>query len=216
VRRLAAILVLLLSAGQGAAQEPVDLPDRAAIRAFYDQVVVEPLPEIMVHAMVAANGPRSQGGLRFTPTLVDQLAHLMLPVGRRGKDERAILAARLQEELGSDAVQLYAETVYMGRGCYGARAAAWAFFGEPVEDLILAQVAALAALPKSPVLFDPEHRPEPLRDRRVFVLSKMLRRGIVTQAEAEAAWQAPLGLASPPGRCEGVLTHPPYAGLNAR
>ena len=52
-------------------------------------------------------------------------------------------------------LEAYLNQINFGHGWYGVEAAARHYFGKPAARLTLAEAATLAALPKSPVGYDP-------------------------------------------------------------
>lgn len=89
---------------------------------------------------------------------------------------------------------MYANQIYLGRGTYGFEAGSEYYFSKPAKDLTLPQAALLAALPKGPEYYSPVRFPERALKRRNLVLSEMLEDGKISQAQADAAKAAPLGL----------------------
>jgi len=79
------------------------------------------------------------------------------------------------------------EMEYFGRGAYGIRTAAFAYFGEDIEQLDLAEVACLVGLPQQPARLDPACFPEAAKARRGFILRLMRGGGLITQEQMSAA-----------------------------
>ena len=91
-------------------------------------------------------------------------------------------------------LQGYLNIAYFGDGAYGVGTAARHYFGEPVEDLTLAQSALLAGLVQSPELYDPVTNPDGARTRRYTVLSQMLKYHFITQEQFDRASVKPIAL----------------------
>jgi len=89
---------------------------------------------------------------------------------------------------------LYANQIYLGRGTYGFEAGSEYYFSKKARDLTLPEAALLAALPKGPESYSPVRYPERALKRRNLVLDEMLSDHKITEAEAEAAKAAPMGL----------------------
>ncbi len=89
---------------------------------------------------------------------------------------------------------LYANQIYLGRGTYGFEAGSEYYFSKHVHDLTLPEAALLAALPKGPESYSPVRFPERALKRRNLVLSEMVLDGKITEAQADEAKAAPLGL----------------------
>ena len=108
------------------------------------------------------------------------------------KIQEAILAVRIEKALGKDRVlELYLNEIYLGYGSYGVAAAALNYFNKPLSELIIAEAAYLAALPKGPTNYHPIRRPEAAKGRRDWVVGRMLEEGFITQAAASAAQASP-------------------------
>ncbi len=104
------------------------------------------------------------------------------------KIKEAILAFRIERAYTKDQIlELYLNEIYLGRGAYGVAAASIKYFGRSLDELSVAEVAFLAALPKAPSNYDPTRRPEAARARRNYVLGRMLEDGFIDAAEAQGA-----------------------------
>jgi penicillin-binding protein 1A len=125
-------------------------------------------------------------------TLDQQLArNLFLGPERtlKRKLQEAVLAYRLESELGKDGIlELYLNRVYLGENAFGIDAASRAYFGKPASALTLSQAAVLAGLPKAPSRLGPMHDSDAALRRGRLVLARMRREGWITaQDEAKAA-----------------------------
>ncbi|MEJ2673640.1 MAG: PBP1A family penicillin-binding protein [Acidihalobacter sp.] len=87
---------------------------------------------------------------------------------------------------------LYLNKIYFGNGAYGVGAAARVYYGCAVDQLSLAQMAMLAALPAAPEYFSPLVNPKAARGRRNYVIGRMLADGYITSLQASRAEAAPL------------------------
>ena len=69
----------------------------------------------------------------------------------RRKLSEMYIAWRLEKKLSKDQIlEAYLNTIYLGYGNYGVSAAARTYFSKDVDELSLAECAALAALPQAP------------------------------------------------------------------
>lgn len=66
-------------------------------------------------------------------------------------------------------------------------AAAQVYFGKPVEQLTLSEMATIAGLPKAPSTFNPLYSLDRATARRNVVLSRMLSEGYISQSEYDQA-----------------------------
>ena len=151
-------------------------------------------------AFNVVKGKRLQGG----STITQQVAKNILlgnehSFGRKIKE--AILARRIEETLPKSRIlELYLNEIWLGYRSYGVGAAAYNYFGKPMGELSLAEMAYLASLPKGPSNYDPiRRRTEALR-RRNWVLSNMAEEGFVTHDQAIAAMKEDLRVQIKPER----------------
>ena len=83
------------------------------------------------------------------------------------KLNEALLALKTDREFTKDeSLELYVNKIFLGQHAYGVGAAAQVYYGRPVTELGLAQLAMTAGLPKAPSRFNSvaEH---PVDDRHV-------------------------------------------------
>jgi penicillin-binding protein 1A len=136
---------------------------------------------------------RAKGG----STITQQVAKYLLQdssynVGRKARE--AILAFRLEATLSKEQIlELYLNSIFLGRNAYGVQAAARAYFDKDVSDLTLPEAAYLAVLPKAPANYDPVRETQRALDRRNYVLREMYRNGYITEDAWKAAAATPLG-----------------------
>ena len=132
-------------------------------------------------------GKRFEGG----STITQQVAKNVLlgnkaTVGRKLKE--AILARRLEQTLTKEQILgLYLNEIWLGYRSYGVAAAAYNYFGKSLQDLDLAEMAYLAALPKGPDNYHPIRNKRAAMDRRNWIIRQMEDLGWVSRAEAQAA-----------------------------
>jgi len=137
-------------------------------------------------------------GSRGASTITQQLVGAMGLVDRRDltlarKAKEAELARALERrQTKSEILEAYLNYINFGHGWYGVDAAARHYFGKRAADLSLAETATLAALPKSPVEYDPRVHPGPSIRRRNTVLQLMKDQGYITAAQQRAALNTPL------------------------
>ena len=148
----------------------------------------------------AAQGRRLQGG----STITQQVAKNVLlsrdaTFGRKIKE--AILAGRIEETLSKNRIiELYLNEIFLGYRSYGVGAAAFNYFGKPLGDLTLAQMAYLAALPKGPNNYHPVKDKDAAIARRNWIIGEMADLGWVSRAAATQAMHEDLIVQSRPQR----------------
>ncbi|MFZ1671292.1 MAG: transglycosylase domain-containing protein [Candidatus Nanopelagicales bacterium] len=104
------------------------------------------------------------------------------------KARELVLSVKLETQSSKDDILSdYLNTIYFGRGAYGIETASQAYFGRPVSELNLNQSAALAAIIRAPGGYAPENNKDKLQARFDYVISGMVTKGWITQAQADAA-----------------------------
>ena len=120
------------------------------------------------------------------------------------KFREMIYAIKIERAYSKDEIlEAYLNTIYLGYGCYGIKAAAYTYFGKEVSELTLKESAALAALPQAPdtyALLKDEaddnttymkkyklYANELAAERRDLVLYLMEEQGYIDSDEAEKA-----------------------------
>ena len=140
---------------------------------------------------VAAGGVREGGG-----TITMQLArNTVLSSERtlRRKLKEVFLALRLEREFSKQEIlTLYLNRIFLGQRAYGVGAAAEVYFAKPAAELGLAEAALIAGLPRSPSRDNPVASIERARDRRAYVLRRMLETGRIDLAARDAALAVPI------------------------
>ncbi|HSQ98964.1 MAG TPA: PBP1A family penicillin-binding protein [Sphingomicrobium sp.] len=130
-------------------------------------------------------------------TITQQVAKYLLRdssynVGRKARE--AILAFRLEDTLSKQQIlELYFNSIFLGRNAYGVQAASRAYFDKDVDELTLPEAAYLAILPKAPSNYDPVRATQKALDRRNYVLREMYRNGYITEDQWHTAASSPLG-----------------------
>ena len=99
-----------------------------------------------------------------------------------------LLALQIERELTKEEIlELYVNKIYLGNRAYGIEAAAQVYYGKPIDELNLAQLAMIAGLPKAPSAFNPLANAERAKERRDWILGRMLRLGYIDQSRYEKA-----------------------------
>jgi penicillin-binding protein 1A len=106
-----------------------------------------------------------------------------------------LLAKRIEESLNKQEIMtLYVNKIFLGHRAYGIGAAAQVYYGKPISELDLAQVAMIAGLPKAPSAYNPVNNPKRALIRRDWILGRMLTLGYITQAQHDVAAKEPVAL----------------------
>lgn len=126
-------------------------------------------------------------------TITQQYARIVSGIGRERsyarKLKEATLAVKMERDYSKQKIlEFYLNTVYFGRGAYGAEAAAQTYFKKPAGQLELAEAAYLAGVIRSPSRYQQENNPRGVEQIKDRVLRSMLSAGFIDRnkyAEAE-------------------------------
>ena len=105
-------------------------------------------------------------------------------VSPKRKAEEIFRAMNLENKLSKNEIlEAYLNVVYMAQNCYGVGAASDLYFNKKVEELTLAECAALASIVQNPSKYDPYTHPENNKERRKIVLALMMEQGYISNEE---------------------------------
>lgn len=148
---------------------------------------------IFDYSRKSVTGGRAKGG----STITQQVAKYLLQDDQYAisrKIREAILAFRLESTLSKEQIlELYLNSMFLGRNAYGIQAASRAYFDKDVSELTIPEAAYLAVLPKAPSNYDPVRATAKATARRNYVLREMAANDYITEAQRVAASAAPLG-----------------------
>ena len=182
-----------------------------------DPVAIEDVPVLMKHAFIAAEDDRfydhlgvdwmaitraaigllqtrekKQGGSTITMQVARNFFLTPEKTYER-KLKEIVLAVIIERELSKEEIlELYLNKIFLGHRAYGVGAAARVYYGSTLDDLDLPQIAMIAGLPKAPSRTNPISNPAAARDRRAYVLGRMLERGLIDEERFNHAIAAPL------------------------
>ena len=166
-----------------------------------------------VWLLLTTDAKRVPGGSTITQQVARQF-FLDSEYSYTRKLREMLLAMRMERELGKDEIfELYLNKSFFGNRAYGVGAASEFYYGKPLDQLALDEIASLAAIPKFPSSGNPISNPERARERRDYVLTRMRELGYISAAE-ERASQAVEMHASPHER--PVEVYAPYVAEMVR
>ncbi len=102
------------------------------------------------------------------------------------------LALKIERYLTKEEIlELYLNKIYFGQRAYGVGAAADVYYGVPIDQLSVAQIAMIAGLPKAPSANNPVSNPERAMQRRNYILGRMYVLGFIDSNEYQKAINEP-------------------------
>ena len=100
------------------------------------------------------------------------------------KFKEIILALRIENILSKNKIlELYLNDIYLGYGSYGVASASMNYFNKSLSELLIHEMAFLAALPKAPNNYNPKKKYSNALLRRNWVLKKMFENKFISENE---------------------------------
>ena len=137
------------------------------------------------------------GGIRQgASTITMQVSRDMFLTPRRDmkrKMSEIYISLLMEAEFSKEEIfSLYVNKIFLGQRAYGVGAAAEVYFGKPLDQLSIAEMATLAGIPTAPSTVNPVANPEAAKVRRAHVLGRMLDLNYISQAEFNQAKASPM------------------------
>jgi penicillin-binding protein 1B len=115
------------------------------------------------------------------------------------KLREAFMAIALEIRYGKvELLHAYVNEIYLGqdgaRAIHGFGLASQFYFGKPLGELELHELALLVAEVRGPTYYDPRRHPQRALERRNFVLQRMADEGLASNDDVQAAAEQQLGL----------------------
>jgi len=168
-------------------------------RQFYEHYGVS--PRAIGRALWAdiRAGKAVQGGSTLTQQLVKNF-YLSPQRSLARKANEAIMALLLELHYSKDEIlEAYLNEVFLGqagkRAIHGFAQGSQLFFGRPLAELSVDQLALLAGMVKAPTLYHPRRHPQQALARRNLVLQVLADQGAISAEESQALQAKPLGVA---------------------
>ena len=164
------------------------------------------------------SGQLRQGGSTLTQQLVKNF-YLTDERSIKRKVNEALMALLLEWHYDKkEILETYLNEVNIGqngnRSINGFGLAAQFYFGQPISELSLHQVALLVGLVKGPSFYNPWRNPERALERRNIVLANLFKDGHITQSQFEKAKEKPLGILKNP--TSGLSIYPAFLDVVRR
>jgi penicillin-binding protein 1B len=143
-------------------------------------------------------GQIEQGGSTLTQQLVrSYFLNSRQTLSRKLRE--ALMAMALDAHFTkADLMNAYINEIFLGqdgdRAIHGFGLASQFYFGKPLAELDLHEVALLVAIVRGPSYYDPRRHAERARARRDLVLKELAEQGVVKADDARVAAQKPLGV----------------------
>ncbi|MFC1665065.1 transglycosylase domain-containing protein, partial [Pseudomonadota bacterium] len=157
-----------------------DLPDTlvdailaAEDSAFYEHPGVDFIGVLRAIIANLQSGEHGQGASTITMQVARNYFLTREKTYTR-KLKEALLAFRIEKALDKNQIlELYLNKIFLGHRAYGFAAAAKVYYGKPLAQLQLPEIAMLAGLPKAPSTNNPLSNPDTAIKRRNYVLNRL-------------------------------------------
>lgn len=180
---------------------------------FYEHSGVDLIGLVRAGAQLLMTGAKTQGGSTITMQVARNF-YLSRKKTFVRKLTEILLALKIERELTKDEIlELYLNKIYLGNRAYGVGAAAQVYFGKPLNQLTLPEMATIAGLPKAPSTLNPIANPSGAIDRRDHVLERMFDLGYINKKDYEDAIKTPLDAVY---HGETIPIHAPYVAEMVR
>lgn len=179
-------------------------------RRFYSHFGIDPVAVGRALWTNVTNGGVVQGGSTITQQLAKNLFYSpQRTMGRKLKEALAALVLEVKYTK-QNILESYLNEIYLGQAgfisIYGVREAAHRYFGKPLQELTVEEIAMIAALIKGPNSYAPTKHPEVAKQRRDVVLRRLRDTDLLT----EEAWKLAVNQPVRVTPSEDVLTDAPY------
>ncbi len=187
--------------------KPYEVPPLlpAALKAVEDRNFdtnygVDPLAMLRALWVDLRHGAIEQGGSTLTQQLVK--SYFLSPRRTAARKIReAIMAISLEAHFSkADLMNAYINEIHLGqdgdRAINGFGLASEFYFGKPLSELDLNEIATLVAIVRGPSYYDPRRHADRALKRRNLVLEEMAEQKVISQEQADAAAARPLGVAA--------------------
>jgi len=159
---------------------------------FYSHIGVNPNGLARAAFELARTGSIQSGGSTITMQVARNFFLTKEQTFVR-KFNEILLALRIERHLDKNAIlTLYCNKIFLGNRAYGIAAAAEVYFGKPLGELTLPELAMIAGLPKAPSAYNPASNPERARERRDWILGRMLHLGHIDLSTYQTAVATPV------------------------
>jgi len=177
-------------------------------------ISIDDAPPLLIHAILATEDASfyEHGGVDFLGILRAVIANfttgghgqgastITMQVARNyfltpektytRKLKEVLLSFKLENQLTKNQIlELYINKIFLGHRAYGFGAAAEVYYGKPLSELDLPQLAMLAGLPKAPSRDNPITNPDRALQRRNHVLARMRKLEFITDDQYDMARQ---------------------------
>ena len=145
-------------------------------------------------ALIKNNGEKKQGASTITQPLA-RVIFLSTKKTYETNIKEIFIARELEKKYTKDQIlEFYLNSIYYMNGYYGLEAASRGYFNKSCNELSLAQIAFLSAIPNNPTVYDPLKNFDNTVKRKNRILDQMLEDKAITQVQYDEAYNEKIKL----------------------
>lgn len=155
---------------------------------FKEHIGVDPTAILRAaNALVKNSGNITQGGSTITQQVVKNTLLTSEQTYVR-KCAEILLAIDMEKKFTkAQIMEFYVNSNFYGNQCYGVEAACQYYFGKSAADVNISEAAMIVGMSNSPSKYNPVANYDLAIEKRNNVLFKMLKNGVISQAEYDEA-----------------------------
>ncbi|MDP4178205.1 MAG: transglycosylase domain-containing protein [Bacillota bacterium] len=128
-------------------------------------------------------GSVEQGGSTITQQLV-KTVFLSQDRTFQRKYTEILIAEDMEKKYSKEQIlEFYLNNINFGNGAYGAATAAHTYFNKPLQQLSLAEITYIAAIPNNPTYYNPLKYPEHVKVRQQLMLKNLKNQKYITDKQ---------------------------------
>ncbi len=159
---------------------------------FFEHPGIDATGIVRAAVQLILTGEKRQGGSTITMQMARNF-FLTREKSWERKIKELFLALRIEQSYSKEEIlTLYLNKVFLGHRAYGIGAAFQVYYGTTADQATLPQIAMIVALRKAPSAINPIRNPQRARERRNYVLDRMLQLGQISAAEHRKAQTTPI------------------------
>jgi penicillin-binding protein 1A len=161
---------------------------------FFDHIGFDAAGMLRAVFINAKTQSVEQGGSTITQQLARNV-YLSHEQSYNRKLSELLYSYQLEKNFTKEQIfEAYLNAIYFGNGTYGIGTAATYYFSRQIQELDLAELVFISAIPNNPMMYDPIKNFTATKDRQERLLNLLYENGSITKSEMEEAIQHPISL----------------------
>ncbi|WP_083584474.1 transglycosylase domain-containing protein [Bacillus weihaiensis] len=184
----------------------VDLYVLSEDQRFFEHIGFDAEGMLRAALVNAQNQSVEQGGSTITQQLARNV-YLSHEQSYNRKLSELLYSYQLEKTFTKEQIlESYLNAIYFSHGTYGIGTASTYFFQKQLQELNLAQLVFISAIPNNPTMYDPVENFQQTKERQERLLDSLHEHGVISTKEAQEAKSFPIVLSIK----DKMDTHPDY------